>query len=259
MKKNQVTLLALTALCAASTAHAAISFAAYHGTTTDASTSVFTQLGNASSGNSILGYDLMLGVGINPQQATYESNATTGNTRYSRFQTDLRGGQNEFKLQAGSYVAPTGYDSDTNADAWNVTSWANSLIDPNNGAFLRMSSENWPDDGNTTDIGTPWHGFQEGLNWALTASNDSSTLGSATVGSLEVYAVGIVWSDLDEDGNIDSGDQLYLRYLLGADTFAEIDTLAKLNAAVSVPEPDTYALFAGLLGLSYVMVRRRRA
>ena len=242
--------------CTTFTASAAISFAGYYGDTTDSTTATFTQLGTDIN-DGILGYDVVSVVGGNPQHAFYESNATNGNTRYTRFRFDMRGGQNEIVPQNQPYFpAPIGYDSGSNPDVWNVTSWSNSLAVGVNQGFLRFSGENWPDDGNTTDIGTPWHGFQEGLNWALFASNDGNTLGSATVEGWEVYAMGVVWVDNDVDGNIDTGDNLYVRYVFGADDFSEIDTKVELEQAVGIPEPGTLVLL-GLGGL--VLLRRRRS
>ena len=97
-----------------------------------------------------------------------------------------------------------------------------------------MSTENWPDDNNTSDLGTPQSGFRPGLNWALLVSNEGDGIGSALDrDGNNVIAIGIEWKDNDADGKIDTGDNLFLRYVLGADTLDEIDSTAKLNAAIA--------------------------
>jgi hypothetical protein len=82
------------------------------------------------------------------------------------------------------------------------------------------------------------------------------TLGGAVDSNDQpVYAIGIVWNDVNSDTFIDTGDNLYLRYVLGATTFAEIDTTAELNAAV-IPEPSALSLMALAFG-AVVLLRRR--
>ncbi|VGO16246.1 hypothetical protein PDESU_04837 [Pontiella desulfatans] len=231
---------------AVGSAQASIYFGEYHGTTTDPGTAAFTQLGNATSGDTILGYDIMADVGNNPQYGIFTGNTPTGNTRLFRLKADLRGGQNEMIPQAGTALVPT------TGGIWNADLWSN--VQSGNQAYARFSAENWPDDANTSDLGTPQNGFSEGLNWALFGATDGSGIGSAvdSVGA-GVYAVCIVWNDLDSDGNIDTGDNLYLRYILGADSFSEIDTTAELNAAI--PEPGTLGLVIAA-GSGLVAIRR---
>ena len=250
--KYVFTCFAVLGAFALSSASAGIIYIEFHGTTTDATTASFTALGQDVN-DGILGYNLMADVGSNPQQALWASDATSGNTRYHRFRNDLRSGQGDFEIQGGSSLTPTG---GTGGDRWNTT-WTD--VQTGNSSFLRYSDDtSWPADGNASDVGTLDFGFVEGLNWGLYATPDSAGYVGAVDGGgiASVFAVGIVFEDVDQDGNIDTGDNLWLRYVLGADSLAEIDTTAELDLAVGIPEPATLVLL-GLGGL--VLLRRRRS
>jgi hypothetical protein len=166
MKKTYQTLFvtALFATLSVSVSQAAIVFAGYHGTTNDASTASFTQLGNATSGDTILGYDLMLDVGNNPQHGIFASNTTSGNTRYTRFLNNLLGPQNEYYGIGGeSSLLPL------SGTRWNATTWSN--VESADDDYLEYSAVNWPDgDPNAA----PQNGFTTGLNWALIGDGNAA-------------------------------------------------------------------------------------
>lgn len=130
----------------------------------------------------------------------------------------------------------------------------------------------------TWDLGTG-----TGLGWDITEVNSISAFGNDALGGQEFtleYATtaapttfiqlggrygplggggtGIVASEInitDDTGTLATGVQ-FIRFTgrFGVNPgYRELDVMG----TATVPEPGTYALFAGLIGLSYVMVRRR--
>ncbi len=203
-------------------------FASFHGDSSlGGATTNYTPL-NSGAGDTTPGYDLMARATMQKGHAIYQAGtAAPGvNKKLAGFTVDLRGPQNEFSGRSGGVLpAKTG-------TPWNADQWADGPVQ--GGGLLSMSTENWPDDNNTHDLGTPQSGFRPGLNWALLVSNEGDGIGSALDrDGNNVIAIGIEWKDNDADGKIDTGDHLFLRYVLGADTLDEIDSTAKLNAAIA--------------------------
>ncbi|VGO16247.1 hypothetical protein PDESU_04838 [Pontiella desulfatans] len=226
-------LFLVTGWFAVASAPAAIYYGEFFGDTGDWTTAAYTALGKAGTGDSVPGYDLMLDAGSNPQYGIYSVNRSACNARYFRFRNDLRGSHNCFAPQGGSGLVPV------NGTIWNAERWSNEQSgEP---IYLKMADGNRPNDDQADGLGAPRNGFNIGLNWVLVGSTDGPGIGRATDSSgAGVYAIGIVWDDVDADGYIDAGDHLYLRYVLGADSFSEIDTTAELNAAIeAVPESES--------------------
>ena len=272
------TLAVVAVLCMISSASAAIRFAEYHGDTTAYATANYTALGSSVfDGN--LGYEITAVSGSNPQQGFFSDNSglfENNPTRYFRFRPDLRsGGQNNIQLQGGNSVVPAAYTSSPDL-LWSEPSYSQAAIaDPN--AYRLSLDGTWSNTTGPSTTSAPYPGFMANagatgtdmvINWMLSTTSDGPntpdiggeidlTVVTDTTYGERVYALGIVWEDLVNPGFLDQGDAIYIRYVLGADTFAEIDSAAKLNLAVGIPEPSTFALFG--LGLAAFAFVRRRA
>ncbi|VGO16219.1 hypothetical protein PDESU_04810 [Pontiella desulfatans] len=163
--------------------------------------------------------------------------AASGGTRYRRFYIDMR--------TAGTFYAAEVYLSTASETVtYSPQSWQNVTGSVNQ----NMGSGDWNTGG--TGTASPVNGFTaddgvgaEEINWMI-FSNDTSP------GNAAAIAIGLVWVD-DGDGLLeDSGnDTILIKYALSANhpsgqaaAFAEMDTLAELNAAVgnvvASPEPE---------------------
>jgi len=91
------------------------------------------------------------------------------------------------------------------------------------------------------------------VNWLMMEPDNAS---QTVNGGIDAVALGFVWTDVGTLNEMDAADTVALHYGVYADTFAEIDTVVELDAAVWVPEPGVASLLAagGLL----VATRRRR-
>ena len=214
---TKASLLACAALCATSTTHAAIVLAEYTGIGSNPGTSTI-QLsdGSSATGNTL---DVTTFDGSYNEQHNISSGTTTG--RYTRYRIDLRY-SGLFSAQGGSAYDVTGGTNMwlTDSGGWNnTTGLGGGSFNMGSGNF---STSNPAANGFTANDGT---GVEE-INWMLTSSENPG------LGLAGAVAWGVLWTDTNSNAIIDAGDTLSLKYVLGADTFAEIDTAAELNAAV---------------------------
>lgn len=170
--------------------------------------------------------------------------------RYLRFRFDLRTTQYDFDAAGGS-----------GQDTYNVlgTNSTSNLI-------LTQDSDGWANTlrgSNTIDFGTPGTGVPiDGLtsggtlNWVMIRPDNSSDAAPDLGGGERAVAFAFTWDDANMNNIIDAGDTFLGKYAVTADTFAEIDTVGELNAAV-IPEPNTFAMCLGSVAL-LLSVRRRR-
>lgn len=105
--------------------------------------------------------------------------------------------------------------------------------------------------------------FANDTNYSLyviaNGSASSVTAGANTIaaGTMDIYLNGSLIDDGVAVTSSLSADAFRIYSVSG--TGVEIDNVSLWDSAQPVPEPSAYALLAGLLGLGYVMVRRRRA
>ncbi|WP_136081751.1 fibronectin type III domain-containing protein [Pontiella desulfatans] len=93
--------------------------------------------------------------------------------------------------------------------------------------------------GSPKTSGTPGNGWTandgtgaEEINWCMSGEEGGTDLGSAGV-----IAWGLIWTDVNANDAMDPGDIVSVKYVVGADTFAEIDTVAELEAAIVSTAP----------------------
>jgi hypothetical protein len=178
----------------------------------------------------------------NPQYSFWDSDDLGTNLRYTRWIADFRA-NGEIEAQASTYYTVDGVD----AAGWNSgTGWTPTTFVT--GAQVSMSTANWND---SADASTdPNLGLAPGLNWTI-LKPEGNGLGT----TYTAVGIGLYWDDLDLDGKLDLEDKYILKHAVFAESITEIDTVAKLNAAV-IPEPSTFALF-GLGMAAFALVRRR--
>jgi hypothetical protein len=200
------------------------------------------------------------------QQISLWSAASYG-LRYTRFVIDLRQ-KGRITSQNRNYYLPS-----TGGSLWQSTTgtWTENSDNEQHQVQLALSqftagSSSRPTNGFSPSI----VGRPEVINWTLIMP-EKNRLGSANA-----IALGVIWIDTNQDGRIDSSDAIAFKYAVGADTFAEMDSVAELNAAVphvvtatpsatpsatpvhtaEIPEPNNYPWIVGGLGFVYSLMRR---
>ncbi len=93
----------------------------------------------------------------------------------------------------------------------------------------------------------------EVVNWIM-LKPPSGDAPAMPPGNLAV-ALGFIWEDKDNTGKVSAGDQVILKYAITADSFAEMNTVEKLEMFI-IPEPATGIFLIG--GLMLLTGRRRR-
>ncbi|MEM6886336.1 MAG: PEP-CTERM sorting domain-containing protein [Verrucomicrobiota bacterium] len=194
------------------------------------------------------------GADANPVWSFYT--AETGGSRYVRFRFDVRttiGDQFDFDTGGGA-----GFDT------YNTLGTNSNPANP----ILTLGTDGWANTlaGSTTidfrnnGTGAPINGLAGGgiTNWVMFRPDNASTAAPDLGSGERAVAFGFTWDDVNTSSTIDAGDKFGGLYLVTADTFAEMDTVGELNAAVAaIPEPSTFALICtGIFGLAFL--RRRK-
>ena len=122
---------------------------------------------------------------------------------------------------------------------------------------LEYRNGGWQDTGITLSDSTQY-------DFHIVANNSASsvTYGANTVagGTMDLYINGVLEQDnLAIEGGRDSIGMKITQEGDGSAVDFQFDDHIVWDGATAVPEPGTFALFAGLMGLVYVMVKRRRA
>lgn len=194
------------------------------------------------------------------QQISLWSSGSYG-LRYARFNIDLRQ-KGRISPQGSSYYLPT-----SGGSLWQSSSgsWTENL--GNEGFEVQLALRKIQEGSVPTNGFSPsTAGSPEVINWTLIMPEHNR------LGSANAIALGVIWIDTNQDGRIDSSDVIAFKYAVGADTFAEMDSVAELNAAVpqvvtatptatpvhtaEIPEPNNYPWIVGGLGFVYSLMRR---
>lgn len=137
---------------------------------------------------------------------------------------------------------------------------------------LTLDSDGWENTltgSNQVNIGngntrTPENGFTSGgiVNWVMLLPDSSSIAAPVQPDNAtneRAVAFGFSWEDNNNNNIVDGGDIVSGLYTVTADTFAEMDTVGELNAAVAaIPEPN-FGFAAVLFFACTLAVRRRRS
>jgi len=225
-KQITFSLFGLALLVAAGTpfsSSAAIILAQYAAINGDTNTLVQLSDGITPTGN-VLAADPI--INANPVWDLWIGTTTSGiNQRYVRFRMDLRTAQNTVNISSAG---------GSNSDLYNPSTGSNDFqISGSGGGFLNTlqgnSAASFANSSGVTENGwTANDGMgPEKINWLMVRPDDSST-----ASSIQAVALGFLWTDTDADGKISAGDVIALKYGVTATSFEEIDTVAKLDAAV---------------------------
>ena len=191
------------------------------------------------------------------QQISLWSSGSYG-LRYARFNIDLRQ-KGRIAPQGSSYYLPT-----SGGSLWQSSSgsWTENL--GNEGFEVQLALRKIQEGSVPTNGFSPsTAGSPEVINWTLIMPEHNR------LGSANAIALGVLWVDNNRNSLLDPSDAIAFKYAVGADTFAEMDSVAELNATVpqtvtaksdhyvDIPEPTTYPLIAGCLCFIYSVMRRR--
>jgi len=149
---------------------------------------------------------------------------SSGGKRYVRFRMDLRSPQNDVRLDIGTGFSL--YNPAIGSNDFQPSGSGGGFLATLKGAVIMGSFAN--------SAGKPENGWiandgigPEKINWLMVRPDDAST-----ASAIQAVAIGFLWTDTDRDGKISSGDVVSVKYGVTATSFEEIDTVAKLDAAV---------------------------
>ncbi|MDQ8207367.1 PEP-CTERM sorting domain-containing protein [Coraliomargarita sp. SDUM461003] len=170
----------------------------------------------------------------------------------------------------------TDTDEDVNANSGVVTTIGNT------DAAVDITDERWTAVDGLFDAGETLEFTLQNFTLTTNLAYDGSPSGSFTGTSYQetgrgyghLVVIGDVGSDLFETrfnatdysiaaGSLDEGEQMYLTAadpVLDGLTYSNVQRFGVngVDFTITIPEPSSYVLLAGLLGLSYAMVRRRK-
>jgi len=209
------------------TSSGSILLAKYAAINADTNTLVQLSDGITPTGN-VLAADPI--INANPIWDLWIGTTTSGsNQRYVRFRMDLRTAQNTVNISSAG---------GSNSDLYNPSTGSNDFqISGSGGGFLNTlqgnSAASFANSSGVTENGwTANDGMgPEKINWLMVRPDDSST-----ASSIQAVALGFLWTDTDANGKISAGDVVALKYGVTSADFSEIDTVAKLDAAVGNTE-----------------------
>jgi len=196
-------------------------------------------------------------------RSTLTLNLTTGEgggQRYVRLVLDLRDSNWSFPNIAVHSTVPDGniYSPASGTDLFQASGtgggWDGTLAGVTSVQFASGATSSYPKNpinGWTANDGSGMLGHV--VNWIMLNSGDPAMPpGNSAV------AIGFIWEDKDNTGKVSVGDQVILKYAITADSFAEMNTVEKLELFV-IPEPATgMLLLMGGLAVCLAMRRRRR-
>jgi hypothetical protein len=175
----------------------------------------------------------------------------------------------------GSFVNSDSWTTGFNVEDIQIHGDQDAVIGQHTGDLARGVVQNTGYDvnlGDTFDLSFTWRSASNWdvnsvLHWTLFTSSDDTTAGTATVigsGSITGTNSGdTVYNNSNTTYNTitgaSDGKDLWIEFYGSKPSGTAYSRLDDVNLSVSViPEPGSYALMAGLLGLTSVMLRRRK-